>query len=402
MQAYVELGEAISLLDAVTDGSVTEMPYDGDSIAGGLEAKQPGMQFIKKSFKFVWDMIVKAVTAVVNGLKKLMEWLTGGKKSNNKGTVSATYEKTDTPVGGVIGKAMAAQDKAATKIRGHAAQINKAISDGVDWARAALPEGMYAPTSTVDLDFEIKLTGDVRKKFSDLIKKIEDNGIVSPDGRLDSKATAATYKMLNSYMALYAKTGGKAMLTAAKHVVLDIKGKFNLAGFVDIVHTRKKNALGALGIKDDPRALKDGEWVTGMLMGGGKSIAMLKKGTSLKMTLIAGQAQSLTTLVVENGELNADVVKETHAAIAAVVNATEKAHATLTKGVTVSRRLVEGALSKEEDHETEATARARVFSAYLSEETASLGILSKTVKSLTATIAYDTELKRKILLAGIM
>jgi len=128
-----ELEYAELVLDGVLSGRVIKIYEESDSIAGMLCLDKDrvkwvsgdsigadtvaGMQFIGRAFKAVWKLIVKAVMAVVNGLKRLWEWLTGGKGSTNPDTPGSVYEEKPTPVGGVIGKIQAREDRINTDTR---------------------------------------------------------------------------------------------------------------------------------------------------------------------------------------------------------------------------------------------------------------------------------------------
>jgi len=144
-----ELEYAELVLDGVLSGRVIKIYEESDTIAGmmGMCGDRvewvsgdsigadtvAGMQFIGRAFKAVWRLIVRAVMAVVSGLKKLWEWLTGGKGSTNPDTPGATYQDTPTPVGGVIGKEMAKEDKATVETALAVAELEE---KGVDIEKA--------------------------------------------------------------------------------------------------------------------------------------------------------------------------------------------------------------------------------------------------------------------------
>jgi len=145
-----ELEYAELVLDGVLSGRVIKIYEESDSIAGMLCLDKDrvewvsgdsigadtvaGMQFIGRAFKAVWRLIVRAVMAVVNGLKRLWEWLTGGKGSTNPDTPGSVYEEKPTPVGGVIGKEMAKEDKANVETALAVAELDE---KGVDIEKAA-------------------------------------------------------------------------------------------------------------------------------------------------------------------------------------------------------------------------------------------------------------------------
>jgi len=144
-----ELEYAELVLDGVLSGRVIKIYEESDSIAGMLCLDKDrvkwvsgdsiaadtvaGMQFIGRAFKAVWRLIVRAVMAVVSGLKRLWEWLTGGKGSTNPDTPGATYQDTPTPVGGKIGKQMAREDKAVVETALIVAELEE---KGVDIEKA--------------------------------------------------------------------------------------------------------------------------------------------------------------------------------------------------------------------------------------------------------------------------